>query len=168
MVREASPPVGEQSEPAIELTTQDLEIVGRNIEKIKAEMAHALNRESIGGNAGAAEIGGKKYPCAGLNALMDIESGEIIEFTNYRDLKKLSAQHGRQLDGFTFKCPVDMDISRGAKIFEYPDICMGVLEIYWGVGLGKDQVSPRAKEVIRQTAREYNLFKNRGVELGKS
>ena len=57
-------------------------IVEKNLQSMKDYMIEAGGGESVGCNAGSIEIDGQKHPCLCVNAHVNCETGEIIEFTN--------------------------------------------------------------------------------------
>src|SRR3989338_6700495 len=56
-------------------------VIEKNLLKMRTSMMPFLTAESFGGNTGEVEIAGRKYPCAAVNGYIDINTGEIIEFT---------------------------------------------------------------------------------------
>jgi hypothetical protein len=63
-------------------------IISHNLDEMRASMMQLLTVESIGGNAGFAEIGGRKLPCAAARGFADGETGEIMDFGNYQNIAK--------------------------------------------------------------------------------
>ncbi|MEM2713879.1 MAG: hypothetical protein QXE64_02075 [Candidatus Pacearchaeota archaeon] len=96
-------------------------------------MYYLLMKESVGGNAGY--YGDK--PCVAANFLYN-EKGEIVEFTNYREGKKLYKG--------TFRIVVN---PKGKK--SYKEIYEKIVNVF----LDKD--SPKeSQEIIKKCAEEYN------------
>ena len=68
---------------------RDLQIVDSNLQKMQREMYDLLLSESMGGNAGTFREGNTSYACVAANAVIDLETGKLISFSN--DVKKLKA-----------------------------------------------------------------------------
>ena len=66
----------------------DERIISHNLDEMRSDMMRLLTVESIGGNAGFVEIGGRKLPCAAARGFADGETGEIITFGNYQNIPK--------------------------------------------------------------------------------
>ena len=64
----------------------DESILSHNLVEMRSSMMHVLTDESIGGNAGKIEIGGRTFSCAAARGFADAETGKIIAFGNYQDL----------------------------------------------------------------------------------
>ncbi len=62
------------------------EIVQHNLKMLEKDILELLRRESMGGNAGAVEIDGKKYSCAAANGYANQETGKIAAFGNIQDI----------------------------------------------------------------------------------
>lgn len=64
----------------------DESILSHNLVEMRSSMMHLLTDESIGGNAGKMDIGGRTFSCAAARGFADAESGKIIAFGNYQDI----------------------------------------------------------------------------------
>ena len=83
----------------------DERIISHNLGEMRSSMMRLLTVESIGGNAGFVEIGGRKLPCAAARGYADGETGEIMAFGNYQDLsKKIRNAYAE----FIFRIAVDL------------------------------------------------------------
>ena len=81
-------------------------ILSHNLDEMRSSMMRLLTVESIGGNAGIIDIGGRKYPCAAARGFADGESGEIIIFGNYQNIpKKIRNTYAE----FIFRIAVDLE-----------------------------------------------------------
>jgi hypothetical protein len=63
-------------------------ILAHNLGEMRSSMMRLLTVESIGGNAGFAEIGGRKLPCAAARGFADGDTGEIMAFGNFQNIPK--------------------------------------------------------------------------------
>ena len=80
-------------------------IISHNCDEMRSSMMRLLTVESIGGNAGFVEIGGRKLPCAAARGFADGETGEIITFGNYQNIpKKIRNSYAE----FIFRIAVDL------------------------------------------------------------
>ena len=66
----------------------DERIISHNLGEMRSSMMRLLTIESIGGNAGFVEIGGRKLPCAAARGFADGETGEIMAFGNFQNIPK--------------------------------------------------------------------------------
>ena len=83
----------------------DERIISHNLDEMRSSMMRLLTVESIGGNAGFVEMGGRKLPCAAARGFADGETGEIITFGNYQNIpKKLRNTYTE----FIFRIAVDL------------------------------------------------------------
>ena len=83
----------------------DERIISHNLDEMRSDMMRLLTVESIGGNAGFVEIGGRKLPCAAARGFADGETGEIITFGNYQNIpKKIRDTYAE----FIFRIAVDL------------------------------------------------------------
>jgi hypothetical protein len=80
-------PAGEGVTPGGEGTISDDPVVLANLEMLNSDgFGEMVSSESIGGNAGAAEINGVKVPCVGINGYADRQSGSITTFGNPQEV----------------------------------------------------------------------------------
>lgn len=63
-------------------------IIAHNLDEMRTSMMRLLTVESIGGNAGFVEIGGRKIPCAAARGFADGETGKIIDFGNFQNIPR--------------------------------------------------------------------------------
>src|SRR3990172_6527278 len=72
--------MAEQSISNPKSVTEDTDerIISHNFDEMRSSMMRLLTVESIGGNAGFVEIGGRKLPCAAARGFADGETGEIL------------------------------------------------------------------------------------------
>ena len=61
-------------------------ILSHNLLQMRSSMTRVLMDESVGGNAGTIEMGGKRFSCAAVRGFADAHSGKIIAFGNYQDV----------------------------------------------------------------------------------
>jgi len=61
-------------------------ILSHNLLQMRSSMMRVLMDESVGGNAGTIEMGGKPFSCAAARGFADAHSGKIIAFGNYQDV----------------------------------------------------------------------------------
>ena len=58
----------------------DESILSHNLVEMRSSMMHLVTNESIGGNAGKIEIGGRAFSCAAARGFADAKTGKIIAF----------------------------------------------------------------------------------------
>ena len=63
-------------------------LIAHNLDEMGSPMMRLLTVESIGGNAGFAEINGRKIPCAAARGFADAQTGEIIDFGNFQNVPR--------------------------------------------------------------------------------
>jgi hypothetical protein len=63
-------------------------LIAHNLDEMGSPMMRLLTVESIGGNAGFAEINGRKIPCAAARGFADGQTGEIIDFGNFQNIPR--------------------------------------------------------------------------------
>ena len=80
-------------------------IIAHNLSEMRSSMMQLLTVESIGGNAGFVEIGGRKLPCAAARGYADGQTGEIITFGNYQNISKTTRNTFAE---FIFRIAVDL------------------------------------------------------------
>jgi hypothetical protein len=81
------------------------QIISHNLDEMRSSMMRLLTVESIGGNAGFAEIGGRKIPCGAARGYADGKTGEIITFGNFQNISK---KIRNTYSGFIFRIAVDL------------------------------------------------------------
>ena len=61
-------------------------ILSHNLAEMHSSMMRLLSVESVGGNAGTIDLGGRKFSCAAARGYADAESGKIVAFGNPQDI----------------------------------------------------------------------------------
>ena len=97
-------------------TGPDKVVVSHNIEMLTKDMVDLLNTESIGGNAGTAEINGKKYRCGAANGFANPETGEIVMFGNIQNIPKDLAVQNIE---FTLRVAMNWQTGKFIKIVQF-------------------------------------------------
>jgi len=122
----------------------DETVINRNLEMLNQDMINLLNTESIGGNAGTVDIGGKKYSCGGANGYANPETGEIIVFDNIQDIrnKKIIEEN---VD-FTLRVAMDWQTGQFIKIVNF------MVTTY-----NKNKLSDKAKLTIEAAINRWNI-----------
>lgn len=73
-------------------------IIDQNLRMLTSDQARRMiMKESRGMNAGVHEDEGFSFGCVAINATVDSQTGEIKEFTNYRDVDRDKAQGRSQV-----------------------------------------------------------------------
>ena len=92
-------------------------VVAHNLEMLNRDMINLLNVESIGGNAGTADIDGKKYSCGTANGYANPQTGQIIVFDNIQDIrdKKIIEENA----GFTLRVAINWQAGKFVKIVDF-------------------------------------------------
>ena len=122
----------------------DRRVVTRNLMMLNWDMIHLLNNESIGGNAGAVEINGKKYSCGGANGYANPETGQIIVFDNIQNIRDRKIVE--ENIAFTLRVAMDWKAGNFIKIVNF------YVEDY-----NKMRLSDKAKLAIETAIAEWNL-----------
>ena len=95
----------------------DKKIVAHNLGMLNVDMINLLMSESIGGNAGAVEINGKRYRCGGANGYANPETGEIVVFDNIQNIRDRRIVE-ENID-FVLRVAIDWKIGRFIKIVDF-------------------------------------------------
>ncbi|KKT82553.1 MAG: hypothetical protein A3B99_00720 [Candidatus Yanofskybacteria bacterium RIFCSPHIGHO2_02_FULL_44_12b] len=115
------------------------EVVAWNLEKLRKDMVDLLMTESIGGNAGAVDVDGKKYSCGGANGYANSETGEIIVFGNIQDIQDKKILENSS----SFTLRVALDRQRG--FFKITEILFG-----------SDHISGAGRLAIEEAVKRWN------------
>ncbi|OGN08706.1 MAG: hypothetical protein A3J46_06560 [Candidatus Yanofskybacteria bacterium RIFCSPHIGHO2_02_FULL_41_11] len=120
----------------------DKVVVGHNLGMLTKDMVDLLNTESIGGNAGEAEINGKKYRCGAANGFANPETGEIVVFGNIQNIPKDIVIENVE---FTLRVAMDWQTGKFIKIVQF-----------WNPSYEKKKFSENGKLAIESAINEWN------------
>lgn len=137
-------------------------IIEQNLEKMRSpngEMRRVIKDESVGGNAGSAEIDGERFPCLGVNAFYDRQTGEIKAFGNIQSIRPEIVDNPNYRR-FAFRIISPNFDSRKryyliVNVFYYGPILS--LEI-------AENPQTEAEDVIKETAEKYNIQKAKNFD----
>ena len=116
--------------------------VSHNLGMLTKDMIDLLNTESIGGNAGEAEINGKKYKCGAANGFANPETGKIVMFGNIQNIPKDIVSENVE---FTLRVAMDWQTGKFVKIVQF-----------WNPGHEKKKFSENGKLAIESAVSEWN------------
>ena len=132
----------------------DESILEHNLDEMRSSMMRLLTVESIGGNAGIIDIGGKKYPCAAARGFADGQSGEIIAFGNYQNIpRKIRNTYAE----FIFRIAVDLQ--RRNPFFRIVEYSAGA------------SFTSKAKKMLQESVERWNslpAIRSRAASRSKS
>jgi len=132
----------------------DESILAHNLDEMRSSMMRLLTVESIGGNAGIIDIGGKKYPCAAARGFADGQSGEIIAFGNFQNIpRKIRNTYAE----FIFRIAVDLQ--RRNPFFRIVEYSAGA------------SFTSKAKKMLQESVERWNslpAIRSRAASRSKS
>ena len=128
-----------QSNPRALPENSEEAILSHNLLQMRSSMMRVLMDESMGGNAGTVQIGGKPFSCAAARGFADASSGKIMAFGNYQDVPESIRSVYPQ---FVFRIAVG---------FEPGNLLLRVLECSSG-----DSFSSQAKVMLERTMERWN------------
>ena len=114
-------------------------ILSHNLLQMRSSMTRVLMDESVGGNAGTIEMGGKLFSCAAARGFADAHSGKIMAFGNYQDVP----ENIRSVyPDFVFRIAVG---------FGQGNPSLRIIECY-----SDGSLSPQAKAMLEKTMERWN------------
>ena len=81
-------------------------ILSHNLAEMHSSMMRLLSVESVGGNAGTIDLGGRKFSCAAARGYAEAASGKIIAFGNPQDIPE---NIRNSYPEFVFRIAVDFE-----------------------------------------------------------
>lgn len=115
--------------------------VVHNLAQMNGPMIRLLKNESLGGNAGRANLGGRFYSCAAANGYADPLTGQIVVFGNVQDVPP-DVRAGNA--AFTLKVAFG-----GLRFFR-------IVELFTKNQPGGAPLSPDAREVLEESVQRWN------------
>ena len=122
--------------------------VMHNLVQMNGPMIRLLKNESLGGNAGRVNLGGRFYSCAAARGYADPGSGRIVAFGNIQDVEPGVRAGNAE---FAFKVAFGgLRFFRIVQLFAKPD-------------QGSTPLSPDAREVLEESVQKWNAASERGI-----
>jgi hypothetical protein len=142
----ATPAANERPRIAEPAVTDDAVI--HNLSQMNRPMIRLLRTESLGGNAGCVNLGGRYYSCAAAHGYADPRSGRIVAFGNVQDVPPETREGNAE---FTLKAAFG-----GLRFFR-------IVQLFANDAGGLTPLSPDAREVLEESVRRWNDAPERGM-----
>lgn len=121
--------------------TLDTPVLASNLSQMNTAMLGVLRNESLGGNAGRVNLGGRCYSCAAANGYADPTSGRILAFGNVQDVRSDVKAGNAE---FTLKVAFG-----GMRFFR-------IVQLFAKNEPDSTPLSPNAREVLEESVRRWN------------
>jgi hypothetical protein len=119
-----------------------------NLSQMNGSMIRLLRNESLGGNAGRVNLGGRYYSCAAAHGYADPQSGRIMAFGNVQDIPLEIREENAE---FIMKAAFG-----GLRFFR-------IVEFLASGGGAGPKLSPDARDVLEESAQRWNEAPQRGT-----
>jgi hypothetical protein len=119
-----------------------------NLSQMNGSMMRLLRNESLGGNAGRVNLGGRYYSCAAAHGYADPLSGRIVAFGNVQDIPLQKREGNAE---FIMKAAFG-----GLRFFR-------IVQFLANGGGASPELSPGARDVLEESVQQWNDTSQRGT-----